>query len=174
MAFCDDALNDDSSFGTEEIIRKKKKKRKDVEIFYENESDLYSPCIDIEGALCVISDEGDIFRYKLIKIKGDEESNDNVTTSSSEGDEAGSVDKEVDDDEYISSVDKDEMLGKVKKKKDSEKVQEEKYLSTDFTAECLCADNAYNFYVFDPSNKQKCNDGMHIRANKHSIDVEYH
>ncbi|SCQ16716.1 conserved Plasmodium protein, unknown function [Plasmodium ovale] len=150
MAFCDDVLNDDNSFSTEEIIRKKKKKKKDVEIFYENESDLYSPCIDIEGALCVISDGGDIFRYKLIKIKGDEESNDNVTTSSSEGDEAGSVDKDVDDDEYISSVDKDELVGNVKKKKDSEKGQEEKYLSTDFTTECLCADNAYNFYVFDP------------------------
>ncbi|CRG97462.1 conserved Plasmodium protein, unknown function [Plasmodium gallinaceum] len=130
----DKKSSDENSFNIEDIKTKKKKKKKNVEIFYENELEIFSPCIDVEGKLCVISDKGDIFRYKLINIQKNQETNDSSSSSSEE-------------EEYVDSNDGESIREKKKKKKE---VEEEKYLSIDFTTKCLCSDNDFNFYVFNP------------------------
>ncbi|CRH02322.1 conserved Plasmodium protein, unknown function [Plasmodium relictum] len=131
----DKKSSDENSFNIEEIKTKKKKKNKNVEIFYENDFEIFSPCIDVEGKLCVISDKGDIFRYKLVNIKKTQETNDFLSSS------------EEDEEEEIYFNSEESIIG-VKKKKT--KVEEEKYLSIDFTTKCLCSDNDFNFYVFNP------------------------
>ncbi|SCP03187.1 conserved Plasmodium protein, unknown function [Plasmodium malariae] len=143
MDISDDKLTDDSSFNADEI-----KKKKYVEIFYENECDIYSPCIDVEGVLCVISDKGDILRYKLVYPKRDEKSNNLSAASSSE--EIGD-DEDEHDKEYFDSIDEEKTVMSIRnEKKNTKYIQEEKYFNTDIMTECLCADNDYNFYIFDP------------------------
>ncbi|CDO65868.1 conserved Plasmodium protein, unknown function [Plasmodium reichenowi] len=171
--------------------KKDKKRNTNIQIFYKNDIDIFSPCIDVEGKLCVITSTGDILRYNFVidDIKQNtnkstsptsrsltsspsslSSSSSSISSSSSYRKERVTAQNELsyetqkDDDEegekYYDSIDNVENIinrGDKKKTQIKEKkktnIQEEKYISIDFSSECLCSDNDYNFYVFNPITK---------------------
>ncbi|SOV17404.1 conserved Plasmodium protein, unknown function [Plasmodium sp. gorilla clade G2] len=176
---------------TNEKEKKKKDKKRNtsIQIFYKNDIDIFSPCIDVEGKLCVITSTGDILRYNILidDIKQNTNKSTSATsrslTSSSSSLSSSSIsssssyrkeglreqhelsyemqkDNDEEGEKYYDSIDdveniinrgdKTKTLKKEKKKKN---IQEEKYVSIDFSSECLCSDNDYNFYVFNPITK---------------------
>ncbi|KYN96876.1 hypothetical protein PGSY75_1307400 [Plasmodium gaboni] len=177
---------------TDEKEKKKKdnKRNTSIQIFYKNDIDIFSPCIDVEGKLCVITSTGDILRYNFLiddikqnTNKSTSATSRSLTSSSSSLSSSSSIsssssyrkeglreqnelsyemqkDNDEEGEKYYDSIDdveniinrgdKTKTLKKEKKKKN---IQEEKYVSIDFSSECLCSDNDYNFYVFNPITK---------------------
>ncbi|GAW83282.1 hypothetical protein, conserved [Plasmodium gonderi] len=164
MDTCDNKLNVNYLLNKDKSKKKKRKEEKYIEIFCENDSDLYSPCIDMEGALCVISEKGEIFRYKLENSKGDRKGMNISTAASSSDDSEDGEDSNDEDDidskendqsdehdeKFFDFIHGEQGVINIRKKSNIQKVQQELYMNTDIATECLCADNDYNFYVFDP------------------------
>ncbi|KMZ97052.1 hypothetical protein PVNG_00080 [Plasmodium vivax North Korean] len=156
MDTCDYKLNANYPFNVDEARKKKKKEKKNIEIFYENDSDLYSPCLDVEGALCVITAGGEILRYKLKSEKWNGRGRDESASTSSSSEEEGEDDTDEGGSESGENGQSEEDVQNGRKKtnaQNAQNAQRERYHSTDIEAECLCADNDYNFYVFDPMTR---------------------
>ncbi|KJP90078.1 hypothetical protein AK88_00247 [Plasmodium fragile] len=156
-------------FKVDETRGKKKSGKKNIEIFYENDSDLYSPCLDVEGALCVIAAGGEIFRYKLQSQKWDGKGKDKSasTSSSSEeedGDDTDDGGNESGENGQRGQSGEDAQNGR--KKTSTLHAERERYHSADVEGECLCADNDYNFYVFDPMTR-----GLMVINKKKEMDL---
>ncbi|CAD2103729.1 conserved Plasmodium protein, unknown function [Plasmodium vinckei brucechwatti] len=131
-------INDNDSLNIDDL---KNKKYINIEILYENDYSLYSPCIDVEGSLCATSDNGDMLKFILTNPKRDDE-NSNFSTSSE-----GTVGS---DEDYLGIEDNEIIEKYIKKHKNKFHAQKEVYVNMELTSECLSSDNDYNFYIYDP------------------------